>query len=330
MKKCNDLINDIKIDLFLDKLLEAVKFTSILNSKIEDSELKENFLLKLFIIYNFSSDDAFETYDFENITGTNDEIYNEYINAMSLVDYKISKEKYTDDFFKELHLKLFKNSRFVKTGCLIGEYKNYPNSNEIQEEMDDLIHFMNDDNLKIHDLVKCAMFYYQFHMIKPFEKGNEKLARYLITVYLYKANIFCLPIFGLSYILSSEKVKYLDILENFQKIDINDWIIYFLDKCIEQAKFFIELIKDFIGYYKMCKKLLDHRYDAFISDKLMDVIFGKFCFTSNELAESMNTSNTQANRYLKFLVRIGILATDTKQRYKKYYLVGFGGIFKYW
>lgn len=329
MKKCNNLIKDIKVDLFLDKLLEAVRFTTILNCKIEDSELKESFLMKYFTIYNFSYDEYFAKFDYENIVATNVENRNEFLNDMSFADYKITKEKYSHTFFKEIHLKLFKGSRFDKNGCLIGEYENCP-SNEIKESMEDLISFINDDNLKINDLVKCAIFLFQFHRIKPFEKGNEKLIRNLIPIYLYKANIFNLPIFGMSYIFLMDKIKYLNFLENIEKIDINDWISFFLEKCIDQAKNNIKLIQTFINHYEICKDIIVSKFNCIVSEQLIDIIFGKVCFTSNELAESMNISNTQANRYLRFLVKAEILATDSKQRYKKYYIKGLEGILNYY
>lgn len=329
MYKCKELVNDIKIDSFLDKLLEAIKLTTILNCKIEDSDLKERFLIQYYTIFNFAYDDSFEKYDFGNIIGSNEENYNEFSNEMSFIEYKFDKGKINNDFFKEMHSKLFKNSRFDKNGILIGDYKNSINVDEIKYYMDDLINFMNDDSLKIHNLIKCAIFYLQFQKIRPFEKGNEKLSRYLIPIYLYKFNIFKLPIFGMSYTFSIDKVKYLNLLENVQKIDINDWISFFLEKCIDQAKEYIDSINDFTKRYQFCGKIIRNKYNLLISEQLINIIFGKLNFTSSELVGTMNISNTQANRYLKYLVNVGILATDSKHRYKKYYLKELEGIFKY-
>lgn len=327
-------IEYLNFNCFLNELLDAVKYISYLDCKIRESKLPDKTLRLYFSFYDNAYSDDLNDFDLHPNDNKKENLRTLFKNYLFLFRIKKDSNKFSYSFFKDLYEKLYKNIEFLNKNDLINQYEfiyntiHFENENQIIGSLNNLIDFMNDDSINIHYLVKCAIIYSQFVKIQPFKYGNEKIGRIIIPMYLYKTDVLSLPLFGMSEVFSEDKRNFYKRIKSINYDNLNDWIKYFLEKCIEQAKKYINEINYFEKTYNNTMKTILEKYNSDITNSLMNVIFGKISFTSQELAESMNTSNTQANRYLKFLVDSNILRTDKKQRYKKYRLKEVDDVFK--
>ena len=60
---------------------------------------------------------------------------------------------------------------------------------ETKKYMDELIDFMNDTKIDINPLIKTAIIHSQFESIHPFDDGNGRVGRLLISLCLYKFKV---------------------------------------------------------------------------------------------------------------------------------------------
>lgn len=327
-------IKYLNFNCFLNELLDAVKYISYFDCKIQESKIPDKTLRLYFAFYDSIYSDDLNDLDLHIDDNKKENLRTLFKNYLFLFCNKKDSNKFSYSFFKDLYKKLYKNVEFFNKKNLINEYEfmydeiHFENENQIIENLNNLIDFMNDDSINIHYLVKCAIIYSQFVKIQPFKYGNEKIGRMLIPFYLYKKEVLSLPLFGMSEVFSEDKRIFYKRINSINYDNLNDWIKYFLEKCVEQTKKYINEINDFEKTYNNTMKTILEKYNSDIANSLMNVIYEKISFTSQELAESMSTSNTQANRYLKFLVDSDILRTDKKQRYKKYILKEVDDVFK--
>ena len=93
--------------------------------------------------------------------------------------------------------------------------------------MDELIDYMNDVNDGINPLVKAAIIHSQFESIHPFEDGNGRVGRLLISLHLYKARVINFPFFYMSEAISQDKRIYYNMLTASRENSYDEWIRFF-------------------------------------------------------------------------------------------------------
>ncbi|WP_167883953.1 Fic family protein [Leptospira meyeri] len=147
-------------------------------------------------------------------------------------------------FIERIHRLIFEN--FPKTKILVGEFRklqnwidsNYawnpdladfvpPHQSNINILMQDWIYSY---NKKVeYPYIHAAILYYQFMVIHPFEDGNEKTCRILITLYFLKNHIYNENFILLKSAIRREREKSNTILRCVSLYgSFDDWIKYFL------------------------------------------------------------------------------------------------------
>lgn len=341
---CKEQIKKIESSKFLKELLEAVKYLSIFETKIEDSRLeKVIYLPKLEITEIMSS---------LKIEGTHTKIEDYYqgqlfpeevnLEMKELINHTIALKKgtrmvqiegFTNENIQEIHKLLFSETKNIKAGITIGEYKkvnNYigrdniriyepPKVEETLEYMNDLISFMNDSSIDLHPLIKCAIIHAQFESIHPFEDGNGRIGRLLIPIYICQSGLLRAPLFYISESIEKDKYLYYNLLTETRTGDYNAWIKYFLQKCTVQAKKHIELMQNIDNLYKKTTENIARITNSVLTPKLVNSIFTNPIITSKKMSENLNVSITQSNRYLKSLEEAKILYKNDRKRSISYY-----------
>ena len=104
----------------------------------------------------------------------------------------------------------------------------------IEEKLDNLIEFVNDDQkYKIDHLIKMAIAHYQFEAIHPFRDGNGRTGRIFNIHYLTNKGLIDKPILFLSKFILENKEAYYSALNGVtQRGDWKTWLMYML-KAIE-------------------------------------------------------------------------------------------------
>ena len=96
--------------------------------------------------------------------------------------------------------------------------------------MSDLEKFANDPNNLLPPLLKIALIHYQFETIHPFQDGNGRTGRLLITLFLVKEEILQKPILYLSAFLERNRLDYYEKLTAVREHnDLRGWFLFFLE-----------------------------------------------------------------------------------------------------
>ena len=103
-------------------------------------------------------------------------------------------------------------------------------TNIINEKLENLINFLNDDEQYSMDhLLKMAMAHYQFEAIHPFRDGNGRTGRIFNIHYLTNKGLLDVPILFLSrYILDHKNDYYAGIMGVSQRGSWRNWLLFML------------------------------------------------------------------------------------------------------
>lgn len=195
----------------------------------------------------------------------------------------------------------------IKTGQVV--YTPPQDANEAASLMDNLVAYINDENLCDADpLIKLAIIHHQFESIHPFYDGNGRTGRIINILYLVSKDLLNLPVLYLSRFFIHDKKEYYDQLQAVR--DNNNWqpwLIYILDGIIETAQATISLvesIKQLMHEYKhRMRKDLPKIYRQELLNNLFNHPYTKIEFVMNDV----DVSRITATRYLEQLVEHGFV-----------------------
>ena len=187
--------------------------------------------------------------------------------------------------------------------------------------MDELIGFMNNMTDGVNPLIKAAIIHSQFESIHPFDDGNGRVGRLLISLYLYKAKVINCPFFYMSEAISQDKRVYYNMLTASRNGNYDEWINFFLKKCVVQARIHINYIDSLNNLYENTKLALQSTINTSKFDQILECLFTHPVLTSAYLADELGVTIGQAKRYLDTLENSRILRGNDKKRNKAYYFV---------
>lgn len=166
-------------------------------------------------------------------------------------------------------------------------------------------------------LVRMAAAHYQFEAIHPFIDGNGRTGRVINSLFLISENLLTLPILYLSRSIIQNKDDYYRLLLGVtQKQAWEPWILFML-KAVEEASIWttakIEAIRLLSAYtVEHVRKTAPKIY----SRELVDLVFElPYCRIQN-VSEKGIAARQAASRYLKQLVKIGVLEESVSGREK--------------
>ena len=173
-----------------------------------------------------------------------------YFETLDLISELYDDITINESGLKNLHNILLKHSK--KDEWHKGDYKQHSNAVEAklpdgtrqiisktteagfptQDAMQLLIDWYKNDN-KIHPLVKCALFAYDFLSIHPFQDGNGRLSRLISTLLLLKNGYKWIQYVSFEHEIESRKTEYYRVLRNCQAQRPNEnateWVNFFFD-----------------------------------------------------------------------------------------------------
>lgn len=261
---------------------------------------------------------------------------NNHTRALSFGAEYLLSDKFSHQFIKKLHEIMLTGIIAENKKDTLGKYKesdNYivnslgkvvftpPSHKETQKYMDELLNFMNKTDDEINPLIKAAIIHAQFESIHPFDDGNGRVGRLLVGLYLFKTKVINVPFFYISEAISQDKTVYYNRLTDTRSNNYNEWIKFFLRKCILQATNHIKYVQELNLLYDKTKNSVKKSINTPRFDVLVEALFTQPIITSAYLAEHLQTSIVQAKRYLKILEENKILVSNDKQRYTAYYFM---------
>lgn len=333
---------------FLNELSEASKLLGILEAKI--ASYKFNGIL----IPMLRNKEAISSMQIEGTqttitdviedkinddTKAKDKSMVEFLNHTSAILYGtefLQSSCFTDDFIKSLHGIMMNGILSPQKQSGLGHYKTKDNfivnsagtivftpppCTETTKYMRELLDFMNCMTDGINALVKAALMHAQFESIHPFEDGNGRVGRLLISLYLYKAKVINFPFFYISEAISKDKAVYYNKLTSSRGESYDEWIRFFLQKCIVQASNHIEYIDSLNKLYERTREIIKAVINSPKFDQIVECVFTQPIITVDFLSKQLSVTLSQARRYMEKLEGTQILHGDDRVRKRKYYFV---------
>ncbi len=344
----NERKTDFNANCFINELFEASKLLGVLEAKISSYQFngilipmfrnKEAISSMLIEGTETTITDVLED-NIRTTKDTKDKVMLEYRNHTDAILYGtdyLRSNGFTDELMCELHRIMMTGILPTKKSACIGKYKekdNFivnsvgtvvftpPSHTETRAYMKDLLKFMNDTTDEINPLIKAAIVHSQFESIHPFEDGNGRVGRLLVSLYLYKSGVINFPFFYISEAISQDKGVYYRKLTDSRSNSYNEWIRFFLQKCIVQAKKLSGYIDAINNLYEKTKVEIKDSINSPKFDQVIECIFTQPVLSAAYLAEQLSVTNGQAKRYLDKLEEKQILLGDDRKRGRRYYFV---------
>ena len=344
MKYIRDRLNEFDANNFIDELFEASKQLGILEAKISSYQFNS------ILIPMLRKKEAISSMYIEGTQTTISKVFEDELvpakrpnkDAIEVRNHSkaliygaeyLMTEKFSHSFIKKLHSILMSDIISPKYADTLGEYKKEdnkitnsfgatvftpPSFQKTEKYMDELIDFMN-NNHDINPLIKTAIIHAQFESIHPFSDGNGRVGRLLISLCLYKAKVINFPFFYISEAISQDKAVYYNKLTHSRSNTYDEWIKYFLKKCIIQAQIHTQYIESLNELYAETKRKVVSCINSSKYENVLKCLFTHPVLNSTYLAEELKVSIAQSARYLNILVDNHILQTDDRKKNKRYY-----------
>jgi Fic family protein len=172
--------------------------------------------------------------------------------------------------------------------------------------------FLHESNLP--PLITAALMHYQFEAIHPFQDGNGRVGRLLVTLFLIERKILPTPLLYLSAFFEASRRDYYDsLLGVSQHGEWDDWLQYFLngvtvmsEDAIRRSTRFVALLDE----WRM--KAAGGKTDA--PRRLLDLLAENPFVTVKGVAKKLDLAFTTAQRAIQRLEQIGVLQQKGEAR----------------
>lgn len=171
--------------------------------------------------------------------------------------------------------------------------------------------FHQKDNLPV--LVRVGLAHAHFETIHPFNDGNGRLGRLLMTFMLCESNVLRLPLLYISEYFERDRSEYYGWLMRVREQgDWEGWLRYFLTGVKEVAAIAVQTAHKVMALQKKHRDLvmaeLPKKLNALL---LLDKLAERPIVTSNTVERMLQVSSPTANSLLADFERLGILREVT-------------------
>jgi Fic family protein len=173
-----------------------------------------------------------------------------YIDSLNYGINRIAEFPFSLRFIRELHENLMTSARSTQL-AYPGEFRTSQNwiggtrpdnarfvpppADEMMRALGDLEQFFYADDGTL-PLVKAGLLHAQFETIHPFNDGNGRTGRMLITMYLWHERLIELPVLYLSDYFKSYREAYFERIDGYHHGHVFEWLDFFLEGIIATAE----------------------------------------------------------------------------------------------
>lgn len=183
-----------------------------------------------------------------------------------------------------------------------------PPPSEMMTALQDLEAFLHSD-VDVPLLVQLALIHYQFEAIHPFEDGNGRVGRLLITLLLCARGYLTHPLLYLSDYFADFRQEYMDALLG---ISLNgeweQWIQFFLIAVAAVAGDTLNRVEKLFELQSQYQNRMRSARTSGIALQIIDLLFEFPFVTGATIQTVLEVSNQTAQSYIRRLSEAGILA----------------------
>jgi len=179
---------------------------------------------------------------------------------------------------------------------------------QLEPAMADLVHFMNESPMR--PLIRTAIAHVEFEALHPFEDGNGRIGRMLITLMLWKLGVLSQPNFFVSGYFEAHKDEYIERMRAVSASgDWTGWVEFFLNALHEQASVNIRTADATIELYTTMRERFREELNSQFHDQALDFVFASPIFRNDRFVERSGIPASSARALSRRLVEAGLLRT---------------------
>lgn len=177
---------------------------------------------------------------------------------------------------------------------------------QLQPAMQRLLDFIETDPM-LH-LFKVGLAHVEFEALHPFNDGNGRIGRLLITLLLWKYGLIHKPHFYVSAFFEANKAEYIELMRNVSRDDDwTGWTAFFLRAIAAQAEHNLDTAKRITTLYDEMKEPFREISGSKWHLAAQDSIFENPIFKNSQLIKRSGMPKHVATRITRLLHESGLL-----------------------
>lgn len=159
-------------------------------------------------------------------------------------------------------------------------------------------------------LLRTAIAHVEFEALHPFQDGNGRLGRMLITLMLWNLGVLSQPHFFVSGYFENNKDEYIARMRAVsEQGDWSGWVVFFLTAMHQQAQDNIETANRILALYTAMRERFREVLNSQHHDRALDFIFASPVFRNDQFIERSGIPANSARTISRRLVEAGLLRT---------------------
>lgn len=179
---------------------------------------------------------------------------------------------------------------------------------QLAPAMGELLRFMNEGAMR--PLIRTALAHVEFEALHPFEDGNGRIGRMLITLMLWKLGIISQPNFFVSGYFEANKGEY---IERMRAVSAEEgwsgWCVFFLNAMHAQATVNIQTADRIFALHGEMRERFREILNSQFHDQALDFVFASPVFRNDRFVDRSGIPPSSARALSRRLVEAGLLRT---------------------
>ena len=181
------------------------------------------------------------------------------------------------------------------------------NPERLKDGLDSLFQYI--EKSQHPTLVKTAISHVEFEALHPFQDGNGRIGRMLITLMLWSSGIISEPYFYISGYLEDNRDEYTNAMRSVsENNDWEGWCLFFLKAVEQQAIRNLVVAENIRGLYEEMKVVFAETLSSKWSFIALDYIFANPVFRNNKFTNNSGIPKTTAKRFTRMLLGQNLIA----------------------
>ena len=177
---------------------------------------------------------------------------------------------------------------------------------DLEEGLNKLFAFIDGD--RGHPSIKTAIAHAEFEALHPFNDGNGRIGRILITLMMWQLGLISGPYFYISGYLEARKVDYIEGMRNVSVTkDWTPWCIFFLEAVRAQAEMNLNKSEEIRKLYEGMKDTFRELLSSQWSINALDFVFANPVFRNSFFTNGSGIPKQTAHRFTRILAEAELL-----------------------